>query len=275
MEGTENMTNMERFYAERANSALDAFNAGRFDECDSLCTELLARPRLPYLWRAQSALLMATRKDNTAVEFAKDALKYYNLMLEDTPDDEYLKENRQEAERLVEYNEAKNKARAEGKDVSEDEDEAEVEGGSGTVEDDANKKSGDADEQMSGEPAGEEEKIPTDEGVPYEIIETAVGSDEMEGIEAEIGVKTNDHGMFSKQWLIMILSSTAEPTLPMPAIDGRDSRATTVVPQTSSQVTAVAKEEQPTIENLEPIKAKDSTGSGSSGEDKADKGSSN
>jgi hypothetical protein len=47
MEGTEGLTNMERFYAQRANDALEAFKAGRFAECDSIYTDLLCLPRFP------------------------------------------------------------------------------------------------------------------------------------------------------------------------------------------------------------------------------------
>jgi hypothetical protein len=50
---------------------------------------------------------MATKKDNTAIEFAKDAVKYYNILLKDDPNDEYLLENKQEAQLLVNEAEAK------------------------------------------------------------------------------------------------------------------------------------------------------------------------
>jgi hypothetical protein len=102
MEGTENLTNMERFYAAQAKSALDAFNARNWALCDSICTELLALPRLPYLFRAQCSMLMATKDDDSSLEYAKDAVKYYDRCLTNEPDSEDLGESRGKSQLLLE-----------------------------------------------------------------------------------------------------------------------------------------------------------------------------
>jgi hypothetical protein len=100
MEGTENLTNMERFYAAQANSALDAFNARNWALCDSICTELLVLPRLPYLFKAQCSL-MATKDNDSSLEYAKDTVKYYDRCLENKPDSEDLGERAEGESQLL------------------------------------------------------------------------------------------------------------------------------------------------------------------------------
>lgn len=97
---------MERFYEQQADDALNAFNSGRYDIADQLCTKLLLEPKLPVLWRAQCNLLLATKGDNTSAAYAKDAAKYYDEMLVSDPDDDYLRENRREAQLLIDAAEA-------------------------------------------------------------------------------------------------------------------------------------------------------------------------
>ncbi|KPI42712.1 uncharacterized protein AB675_1909 [Cyphellophora attinorum] len=94
-------TNTQRFYLTRGNSAIQAFNDRRWKACYSISTELLADPRLPSFWRAQCNLLMATRDDPTAVEYAKSAVKWADRVLEHKPTDAALLKIRREAQSIL------------------------------------------------------------------------------------------------------------------------------------------------------------------------------
>lgn len=129
-ETSDNLTNMERYYESQADAAVEAFNKGKWETCDTICTELLAIPALPSLWRAQCNLLLATTGENTAISFAKEAVKWYNKCLENGGDDEYLKKMRGEAELIIKAAEEKKAAEQSEDKVAESKEEPVGEDGS-------------------------------------------------------------------------------------------------------------------------------------------------
>lgn len=143
------LNNVERYYEANADAALEAFNRGEYDKADEICHDLLAKAKLPFLWRAQCNLLLASKEDNTSLGFAREALHWYDVLLEEMPGEEYLTKMRREAETLVRHSEGR-EARAagavEGGKVEGDE----VEGGKAGED----KVEGDADDEAEGKGNG-------------------------------------------------------------------------------------------------------------------------
>lgn len=161
---------MERFYEAQADSALDAFNKGDFDTCDKLSSGLLMHARLPPLWRAQCNLLLATTADNTALEYANAAVKWYNRLLEEDPKDEYLLKNHREATLLVRAGEKRQKK------IEEEAEKEEGEAGQGVGEDGEAAKTAD-------EEAGAMEALGGEGGVKESVEDKGDGDEEPDDVE--------------------------------------------------------------------------------------------
>lgn len=101
MDVPDEVSNLEAFYEAQAVSANNAWNEGRYDEADTICTELLLDSRLPPLWRALCNLLLATGSADTAPAYARDAIRWYDHCLETLPDSTYLQGQRHEAARQL------------------------------------------------------------------------------------------------------------------------------------------------------------------------------
>ncbi|KPI43082.1 uncharacterized protein AB675_1911 [Cyphellophora attinorum] len=104
--------NMKRYYESQADLAREHFNAGEYDKADKICTDLLADSRLPSLWRAQSNFILATTKQNTALEYARAAVKWYSICLDKDSEDDYLKKMLHKSQLLVNAEEARERATA-------------------------------------------------------------------------------------------------------------------------------------------------------------------
>ena len=97
----EQLSNMARMYRAQALAAIEAFNNHNFAESDRICLELLQEPHLPLLWRAKANFMLGTSDSNTSIEYASDAVRVYEQLLQNNPDSDELKQSLKQAQKSL------------------------------------------------------------------------------------------------------------------------------------------------------------------------------
>ena len=94
----ERLGNLANFYRAQGEDAIAAYNRGDFEECDSACFELLQKSDLPPIWRAECNYLLGTSTSSTAVVYAAEAVRRYQILSARDPESSYLREALGEAQ---------------------------------------------------------------------------------------------------------------------------------------------------------------------------------